>query len=394
MRATTVLCRINRLLELTLLIVVTGMRMLEADKREPVGRVVIEVVKILFFLYLFLLSITLMGSALKMSGKEFSDSLMHATSNPFVALIIGIVSTSIIQSSSTTTTIIVTMVAAGTLPLRSAIPMVMGANIGTTVTNTIVSFGYVGRKTEFERSFGASIVHDMFNIYATLILFPLEIFFSPIYHSARVLEKVFEGLGGFKFSSPLHALLEPVAEPITAFIGNHWIILILAFAGLVMAMTGMVKYLRGVIMEKVELVLNKYLFKNMFVSLGFGLVLTAVVQSSSITTSIIIPLVGAGVLNIEQIFPYTLGANVGTTVTALLAVLALSSGKEAAMTIALCHLLFNVYGILILLPLKVIPIKTATFIASIVSRSKKHFFAFLVIYILLHIAPILFATLD
>lgn len=368
--------------------------MIEAKKRETIGLIAFEISKVFFFLYLFLLSITLMGSAFKMSGEGFADSLMRTTSNPFIALVIGIVVTSIIQSSSTTTTIIVTMVAAGTLPMRSAIPMVMGANIGTTVTNTIVSFGYAGRKTEFERSFGASIVHDMFNIYATLFLFPLELYFSPIYKSAQMLEKVFEGLGGFKFSSPLKYILNPIAHPIAAFIGNHWVLLIVAFAGLFFSMSGIVRNMRGIIMEKVELVLNQYLFKNALMSLMFGMVLTAVVQSSSITTSIIIPLVGAGVLTIDQIFPYTLGANVGTTITALLAVLALDSGKEAAMTIALCHLMFNIYGIAILFPLKVLPLKTAKLIASFVSRSKKHFIIFLVIYIMLHIVPIVFAKFS
>ena len=114
-----------------------------------------EFAKVLFFLYCFLVSIDLMGVAFK-SQKGLANSLMTTTSNPFIGLVIGIVVTSIIQSSSTTTSMIVVMVGAGTIPLQNAIPMIMGANIGTTVTNTIVSFGYVGRKVEFERSFGAS----------------------------------------------------------------------------------------------------------------------------------------------------------------------------------------------------------------------------------------------
>jgi len=350
--------------------------------------------KVIFFIYIFLLSITLMGAAFKSSGKGFTDTLMRTTANPFIGLVIGIVVTSIIQSSSTTTSIIVTMVAAGTLPLRSAIPMVMGANIGTTVTNTIVSFGYAGRKTEFERSFGASIVHDMFNIYATCILFPLELYTGIIYRTASRLERVFEGVGGFRFTSPLKAILNPVAKPMEHFVANHYVLMALAFLGLFFSLSGIVRNMRGIVMEKIETVLNRYLFRNAVVSLFFGIVFTAVVQSSSITTSIIIPLVGAGILTIEQIFPYTLGANIGTTITALLAVLALETGKEAAMTIALCHLIFNVYGILIFFPLRVLPIRTAKFIAAFVSKSKKHFIVFLVIYILLHIVPIVFAKFS
>ncbi|MFC1485889.1 Na/Pi symporter, partial [Candidatus Latescibacterota bacterium] len=125
--------------------------------------------------------------------------------------------------------------------------------------------------------------------------------------------------------------------------------------------------MKGIIIEKVEHILDSYLFRNALISMLFGCLITALVQSSSITTSIIIPLVGAGILSIEQIFPYTLGANIGTTVTAFLATLVVMENREAAVTIALCHLIFNTFGILLFYPLRVIPIKTATTIAAFVS---------------------------
>ncbi len=363
---------------------------LKVDKQ--LIHIIFDFAKVFLFLYLFLVSIDLMGAAFKASGKGFTDALMQATSNPFAGLAIGIVVTSIIQSSSTTTSIIVAMVGAGTLPLKSAIPMVMGANIGTTVTNTIVSFGYIGRKKEFQRSFGASIVHDMFNIYATVILFPLELYTGVIYKTALVLVKIFEGMGGFKFTSPLKIIIQPVSAPIAGLIENHFVLLLVALLCLFFSMAGIVKNMKGIVMEKIERVLNKYLFRNAFVSLVFGMLFTALVQSSSITISILIPIVGAGILTIEQIFPYTLGANIGTTITALLA--ALTFGKEAAMTVAFSHLVFNVFGIGIFYPLKRLPIWTAKTIASYVSKSKKHFLIFLIIYILLHIVPIVFAKLN
>ncbi|HDY90359.1 MAG TPA: hypothetical protein ENH82_19850, partial [bacterium] len=317
---------------------------------------------------------------------------IRTTSNPFSGLAIGIVVTSIIQSSSTTTSIIVAMVGAGTLPLKSAIPMVMGANIGTTVTNTIVSFGYVGRKREFERSFGASIVHDMFNIYATIILFPLELYTGIIYKSALVLVNIFKGMGGFRFISPFKIIIRPVSMPIAGFIENHFVLLVVALFCLFFSMSGIVKNMKGIVMEKIEQVLNKYLFRNAIISLVFGMLFTALVQSSSITISILIPIVGAGILTIEQIFPYTLGANIGTTITALLA--ALTFGGEAAMTVAFSHFVFNVFGIAIFYPLKKLPIWTSKKIASYVSKSKKHFIIFLIIYILLHTIPIIFAKFN
>ena len=350
-----------------------------------------EFLKVVLFLYGFLISITLMGAAFK-AHKQVAETLIVATNNPFIGLVIGIVVTSLIQSSSTTTSIIVTMVGAGTLPLTNAIPMVMGANIGTTVTNTIVSFGYAGRRTEFERSFGASIVHDMFNIYATCILFPLEIYFHFIEISATKLETIFEGFGGLDFVSPLKVLVNPVADPIANFLPNPYLLLIVALAGLFYTMKGIVDNMRGIVMEKVENVLNIYLFRNAAISLLFGMIFTAIVQSSSIATSILIPIVGAGLLSIEQIFPYTLGANIGTTITAMLA--ALTIAMPAALTVALAHLLFNIFGILIIYPIKIVPIWTARTIAAYVSRSKKHFIIFAGIYILLHVVPIVFAFIH
>ena len=77
----------------------------------------------------------------------------------------------------------------------------------------------------------------------------------------------------------------------------------------------------------------------------FGMFLTIAVQSSSITTSTIVPLAGAGVLTLRQIYPFTLGANIGTTVTALLASLTLN---VTAMVTAFAHLFFNIFGIILI----------------------------------------------
>ncbi len=309
-----------------------------------------EILKVLFFVYCFLVSIDLMGIAFKSSGENVTSLLTKATSNPFIGLILGVVVTSIIQSSSTTTSIIVAMVGAGTLTLQNAIPIVMGANIGTTVTCTIVSFGYVSRKAEFERSFGAAVVHDMFNILATLILFPVELCTGIIYKSSLYITALFGGIGGFSCISPLKIILHPVSETISDALGNHWIVLVFAVISLFYSMSKIVENMKGMVMEKIEKMLNQYLFRNVFASLVFGMLFTATVQSNSIATSILVPLVGAGVLTIEQVFPYTLGANLGTTITSMLA--ALTFGTAPAMSVAFSHLLFNLLGITIFYPLK------------------------------------------
>ena len=108
----------------------------------------------LFFLYLFFISIELIGAAFKGFGKGFAEQLIATTSNPIMGLFIGILATTLVQSSSMTTSILVGMVAVGTISVRNAIPVVMGANIGTTVTNTIVAMAHITRKQEFQRAFG------------------------------------------------------------------------------------------------------------------------------------------------------------------------------------------------------------------------------------------------
>jgi len=351
-----------------------------------------EFAKVLFFVYCFLVSIDLMGSSFKESKDTLKPLLDHATAHPLVGLVIGVVMTSIIQSSSTTTSIVVAMVGAGTLTLQSAIPIIMGANIGTTVTNTIVSFGYAGRKTEFRRSFGAAIVHDMFNISAAIILFPVEMYTGILYKSATFLTHVFGELGGFKIISPLKIIIKPVSDILEGVIPNKWVLLVLALMLLFFAMKKIIENMKGIVMEKVEFVLNRYLFRNALISFLFGMFLTSLVQSSSITTSIIVPIAGAGILTVEQIFPYTLGANVGTTITAILA--ALTMGIEVSLAVAFAHLLFNVFGIMIIYPIRRVPIWIARTIAGFVSKSKKHFLIFLLIYILLHTLPILAAFID
>lgn len=100
---------------------------------------------LLGLLYLFFISIGLIGDAFKLTGKGFAESLLQTTADPLVALFIGILATAVMQSSSTTTSIVVGMVGGGVLSVANAIPIIMGANIGTSVTNMLVSVGHIQR---------------------------------------------------------------------------------------------------------------------------------------------------------------------------------------------------------------------------------------------------------
>jgi sodium-dependent phosphate cotransporter len=110
----------------------------------------------------------------------------------------------------------------------------------------------------------------------------------------------------------------------------------------------------------VESFFSTFIFRNAALAFLVGMTITALVQSSSVTTSLIVPMAAAGILTLEQIFPYTLGANIGTTVTAIMASLAIVSiGNMGGVTIAFAHLIFNIFGILIFYPLRFIPIGLA-----------------------------------
>lgn len=118
--------------------------------------------------------------------------------------------------------------------------------------------------------------------------------------------------------------------------------------GLFLALVFLSKTLRHAMAGTSENAIRKVVGLNPYVTLLIGTVLTVAVQSSSITTSIFVPLVGTGILTLEQVYPLTLGANLGTTVTALLASMV---GNKAAISIALTHLCFNLAGTLLFLPL-------------------------------------------
>ena len=118
------------------------------SEAKPILRVW-HVVYFILLLYLFFFSIELMSTAFRMGGRGFAEQLLNTAADPVAGLIIGFLATSLIQSSSTTTTIVVGLVASDALTIQLAIPIIMGANIGTTTTNTIVSIGHVTRPAEF-----------------------------------------------------------------------------------------------------------------------------------------------------------------------------------------------------------------------------------------------------
>ena len=344
-----------------------------------------------------------MSGSLRLLGGDFAQWLLTATSNPFIGLFSGIIVTSIVQSSSATTSIVVSLGQSGLIPLSNAIPIIMGANIGTSVTNLLVSLGYVTRKAEFRRALGGAVVHDLFNIIAVIFFFPLELTTHFIQRSSSYLMKSFRGYGGKQLTNFLDRIIKPIKELIFDFFTKTLgladmttgiIVVIISLVILFLSLFLITRLMRSLVLKKLQTFFNRFLFRNAVIGFLFGMALTAVVQSSSITTSVVVPLVGAGILSIEQIFPYTLGANMGTTITAILAsfVKAAKDGSTVGITIAFSHLLFNLFGIFVFYPLKIIPISIAKEFARIASEKK--WYALCYILLIFFIIPILMIVIS
>ncbi len=263
---------------------------------------------------------------------------------------------------------------------------------------------HMGRKEEFRRAFSVATVHDFFNYMAVLILLPLEIFTGFLRRSATALSGAFSGFGGSDYESPIKAAIKAGGVPIEAAlaavmpseravaVGTIVVSAALIFATLV----SIVRVMRASMQSRMEVLVSRALARNAWVAIAVGIVATVMVQSSSITTSLLVPLAGAGVLTLAQAFPVTLGANLGTTVTALLAALAATDqNAEAGLTIALVHLLFNLSGTILIYPfepVRRIPMYLARRLAGIAVQSKVAAIAYVVG--LFYAVPVLFAVLN
>jgi len=383
---------------------------LSFSERDGVGKAIyigIQVGKVLSIfglLYLFIISLGLMGSAFKIIGGPSAGAVFRNNEifdNPLAGLVLGVLATVLVQSSSTSTSIIITMTAAGLMEVKNAIPMIMGANIGTSVTNTIVSVGQIGNKDEYRRAFAGATVHDCFNILTVLVLLPIEAVTGMLRHIAGGLVDA-AGITDDQEKGSKVDFLKVITKPVTSRLvqvdkklvtkvaqetdpdkldklmktsmivnkqekSTHvfmdtpmddsaagFLLLVISLVLLSTCLILLVKTLQSVFRGRAALWMKSLLnleFESVpgladYVLIAFGAGITILMQSSSITTSTLTPLVGIGLIKLEKMFPFTVGANIGTTVTGILSALA-GSNIATGMTVALSHLLFNLTGTLI-----------------------------------------------
>ncbi|XP_033824435.1 sodium-dependent phosphate transport protein 2B-like [Periophthalmus magnuspinnatus] len=446
----------------------TGVPWSALDTKGKVLRVVLSVGKLcllLGFLYTFICSLDVLSSAFQLVGGKAAGDILQdnsVLSNPLAGLVIGVLVTLLVQSSSTSSSIVVSMVSSGLLTVQLAVPIIMGTNIGTSVTNTLVAMTQAGERSTFRRAFAGATVHDFFNWLSVLVLLPLEVATGYLYVVTKLIIDSFNIQSG-EAPDLLNVITDVLTESIIQldetvisqiatgdpdarnksliktwcktftnttlmnvtvpgpenctsptlcwFDGNQTItlknvsvttnvekckhlfvdvplsdlavgLILLALSLLVLCscLILIVKLLNSMLKGQVASVIKKILNTDFpfpfgwvvgYIAILVGAGMTFVVQSSSVFTSAITPLVGIGVISIERAYPLSLGSNIGTTTTAILAAMASPGDTLAnALQIALVHFLFNITGIALWYPIPFtrVPIRLAKSLGSITAK--------------------------
>jgi solute carrier family 34 (sodium-dependent phosphate cotransporter) len=333
-------------------------------------------------LLLFFFAIQLMVGSLTNLGEVMAQAFVFATSNPFNGLLIGLLVTAMLQSSSTTTALVVAFVASGSIGLDSGIPIMMGANVGTTITSSIVALGFINKKKEFKRAFAAGTYHHIFNILSVLILFPLEYYHQSLsWISEELARRIF---------SPVLVPASRVSKNVKLGFGTiidflvsvfpAWLLALLALALLFISILIFRKIASKLLHTRNPEAFSRLFFKGQWKSFGWGIITTAAIRSSTITTSVVVPIVAKKLATLKQAAPFIIGANMGTTITAMIAVTWYATTLDA-IAIALAHFLFNLMGVILFLPipfLKKIPIRLASALGRVSARYRMVGFAYLV----------------
>uniref|UniRef100_A0A4W4FRV4 Sodium-dependent phosphate transport protein 2A n=1 Tax=Electrophorus electricus TaxID=8005 RepID=A0A4W4FRV4_ELEEL len=434
----------------------------ESERRNALLIGTLKIPLLFFLLYSFVCSLDTLSSSFQLAGGKVAGGIFQDNAilcNPVAGLVVGILVTVLVQSSSTSTSIIVSLVSSGLLEVKSAVPIIMGSNIGTSVTNTIVALMQAGERSEFKRAFAGATIHDCFNWLSVLVLLPLEVASGILSILARATINSFHLQSGEEAPELLKVITEPVTKLIIQLdksvitgialkeenVKNRSLIkvwcgsnlltvpmlllspptmhfstssnyqelceqswhlfantdlsdlsvgLILLTGSLVVlcsCLIFIVKVLNSVLKGQVARVIQGVINTDFpypfgwlagYLAMFVGAGMTFLVQSSSVFTSAMTPLIGIGVISLERAYPLTLGSNIGTTTTAILAALASPGDKlPAAFQIALCHFFFNTFGILLWYPLPFsrLPIRMASALGE--RTAKYRWFA--VLYLLL-----------
>lgn len=339
--------------------------------------------RLVAFAFLFFLSIDMMGEGMKASFRDTLRVWLHDNAASFtelVSFVIGVLGASLVQSSSTVTAMAVVLASEGIVPLLIAVGIVHGANLGTSVTSSLVAFAaethkLTGRPLQdlrtllferrlpgFHRAVSTAVVHGMFNaILVTAILLVLELPFGLIHRISDFTATAIDGrlAAGGALMSVLEVISPsyytgPIVDGLLAVGLPGWALVLAGFGLLFACLKGFSTSMRALLLAGREdadprELGAKLLGNHPADTFARGLLLTILVQSSSATTSMVVPLAAMGLFSVKRIFPFIMGANIGTTMTALLAAAAQvgTPGFHNGLTIALSHFYLNTLAVVL-----------------------------------------------
>ena len=341
-------------------------------------------VAVVGLIYLLICAVGIISRGFRGLGGDAAHAMFAFAGDAWVGLCVGVLATVLIQSSTTTTAITVSAVGSGALSVRDAVPIILGANIGTTVTCTLVALTFVGDRDEFRRALGASTIHDFYNFLALAIFFPIELVWHPLERASGALTNGLYDTGWlpdpnrFNFvSAATRPVVDGVRDVTTHLAGTLGpLFTIVIGALLILAVVRYLgKLLKLLMVGRARAILTAAVGRNSYIAMAAGTAVTTLTQSSTITQSVLVPFAGAGILTPGQIYPVTIGANVGTTFTALFAAFAVEGTATAKIGLqaAFVHLLYNVFAIAIIFVIPIlrpVPLWCAEHLANIAVAHK------------------------
>ena len=367
---------------------------------------IINIFIIIILFYLFLLSIELLGFSFKNIGFDIAKNLINNSSTSiFLGLLIGILATAIMQSSSATTSIIIGLFTSSILigdlekMIFFIIPYIIGANIGTSITSLLVSFGHIKDKIEFRNAFSISTIHSLFNIIITLIIFPLQYYTNFLGKLSLYLSSFFfDKSSPIPFSNPFEKLFDIPIQFLEFMLSKqnlidvYLLLILFSFVLIFFSLKYISIFLKQLFLEDIKKVFETIIFRNKYLALFFGFLITLIIQSSSASTALLVPFAAIGLIKLNRAYPFILGSNIGTTITAF--IVALNIGTHLALALAFSHILFNLIGIIILYSLPIAREFMYILTEKILTITDKHkYFPFYYIFGIYFLIPLLFIFL-
>jgi len=308
-----------------------------------------KVVNLFFFVYLFIFAIETIKTTSLSLAPDIQNFLIHDM-NPLKAIATGWFTTAIVQSSGAIGSITAAFTGNGILSLGTAVYILIGASLGTTITALLISIITISQKRkDFRHGFEIGLCYALYSALLVVIVFVLEFFFGAFSKTSLFLASI---IGDKIPLNKVPNVIDIITSPILNVLlekTNNFIVFIFGFVILILAL----KYIGKSILEvfggeeNTRKFINKH-FDSKIKAYFIGAFLTAIIFSSSITISLLVPLAVARVINLKKAIPFILGADLGTTTDVLLASIII--GNENALATFVAFFLFGLLGAIIFLP--------------------------------------------